>query len=63
MCSRSRLTASPPLPGAPGFLGIEFVRRAFLVGGLAALAGDGALGGFVHGGKAALGRALGFVAC
>jgi hypothetical protein len=36
------------------------VRRAFLVRGLAAFAGDAALGGFVHGGKAPLGAALGF---
>jgi hypothetical protein len=59
MCSRSRLTASPLLPRAARFFRIEFVRRAFLVGGLSAFAGDGALCGFIHGGKAALDVPLG----
>jgi hypothetical protein len=48
-----------PCPRAARFFRIEFVRRAFLVGGLSAFAGDGALCGFIHGGKAALDVPLG----
>jgi molybdopterin-binding protein/molybdate transport repressor ModE-like protein len=48
------------LAGAAGLLRIEFMGRAFLVSGLSALAGDAALGCFVHCCKTALGGAFGF---
>jgi hypothetical protein len=46
------------LAGPARFLRVEFVGRAFLVGGLAALAGDGALGGFIHRRETSLGGAF-----
>jgi hypothetical protein len=46
------------LAGAARFFGIEFVRRAFLVRGLAAFARDFALLGLVHCCETALGRPL-----
>src|SRR5450830_1324948 len=47
---------APFLAGAAGFFGVELVGRAFLVGRLAALAGDFALLVLVHGSEASFGR-------
>src|SRR5450830_1299695 len=47
---------APFLAGAAGFFGVELVGRAFLVGRLAALAGDFALLVLVHGSEAPFGR-------
>jgi hypothetical protein len=49
------------LSGPARFFGIEFVRRAFLVGGLAALAGYFTLLVLVHRGEAALGGLSAFL--
>src|SRR5471030_1273093 len=46
------------LSGPARLLRIEFVRRAFLMGRLPALAGDFTLLRFAHGGKTAFGRRL-----